>query len=235
MIRLCSDILRDFDAATSREWLETNGIGGFACSTIIGLNTRRYHALLTAALNPPAGRMVLLSKVEETLVIDDRLYDLSANQYSGAIHPKGYTHLKDFRLDPFPVFTFAIDDITLEKSVFMVHGQNTTIVEYHLYSPGKHTVQLELRPLIAFRDYHALTHENALLDHHVQNHHPKLVSVRPYRDLPDLYFAHDGDAVNPQGYWYKNFEYAVERERGLDFIEDLFNPFMLRFDLNARD
>src|SRR5215471_16485704 len=101
MIRLTGDMLHDFRAATSREWLETNGIGGFACSTVIGLNTRRYHALLTAAMNPPSGRVVLLSKFEETIVIDGHPYDLSANQYSGAIHPQGYSYLQEFRLDPF--------------------------------------------------------------------------------------------------------------------------------------
>src|SRR5262245_60229933 len=217
MIRFKSDILRDFDVATSREWLETNGIGGFACSSAIGLNTRRYHALLTAALHPPAGRMVLLSKLEETLVIDDRRYELSANQYSGAVHPRGYVHLNEFRLDPFPIFTFTIGEITLEKSVFMIHGQNTTVVQYHLRGRGKSAIQLELRPLIAFRDYHSLTHENTSLDRQVRCHDQNLVSVHPYSGLPDLYFAHDGDEVISEGYWYNNFEYAVERERGLEF------------------
>ena len=137
MIQLTKDILHDINAATSREWLETNGIGGFACSTAIGLNTRRYHAVLTAAMHPPAGRIVLLSKVEETLVIDDRRYDLSANQYSGAVHPPGYLHLEDFRLDPFPIFTFAVDGVSIEKSLFMVQGQNTTVVQYRIDGPGK--------------------------------------------------------------------------------------------------
>src|SRR6516162_7276051 len=235
MINFTKDILQNFEAATSREWLETNGIGGFACSTAIGLNTRRYHALLTAAMHPPAGRIVLLSKLEETLVIDDRRYDLSANQYSGAVHPRGYVHLEDFRLDLFPIFTFAVDGISIEKSLFMVQGQNTTVVQYRIDSPGKRAIHLELRPLIAFRDYHALTHENGALNSYVRSHHPKLLSVRPYTDHPDLYFAHDADELNAQGYWYRNFEYAVERERGLDYIEDLFNPFMLSFDMSGRD
>src|SRR5437870_10795437 len=103
MINFTKDTLHNFEAATSREWLETNGIGGFACSTVIGLNTRRYHALLTAAMRPPAGRIVLLSKLEETLVIDGQRYDLSSNQYSGVVHPHGYTHLEEFKLDPFPI------------------------------------------------------------------------------------------------------------------------------------
>src|SRR5437899_1385877 len=118
---------------------------------------------LTAAMHPPAGRIALLSKVEETLVIDDRRYDLSANQYSGAVHPPGYLHLEDFRLDPFPIFTFAVNGVSIEKSLFMVQGQNTTVVQYRIDGPGKRTIHLELRPYIAFRDYHALTHENGSL------------------------------------------------------------------------
>src|SRR5215475_5885025 len=118
MIEFENDILHNFDAASSREWLETNGIGGFACSTVIGLNTRRYHALLTAAMNPPAGRVVLLSKCEETLVINGRPCELASNQYPGVVHPQGYMHLDDFRLDPFPVFTFKAQDIAVEKCVF---------------------------------------------------------------------------------------------------------------------
>src|SRR6185295_14774941 len=109
MIQFDQHVCRDLPAATSREWLETNGIGGFASSTIAGLNTRRYHALLTAATKPPVGRLVLLSKLEETLVIGERRYELSANQYPGVVHPQGYQYLKDFRLDPFPVFTYEVE------------------------------------------------------------------------------------------------------------------------------
>src|SRR3989442_7373052 len=101
MIQFKPEICRDVDAALRREWLETNGLGGFSSSTIVGLNTRRYHGLLTAATKPPVGRFVLLSKLEETLVIDGRRYDLSANQYPGAVHPQGYRHLQEVRLDPF--------------------------------------------------------------------------------------------------------------------------------------
>ncbi len=234
MINFAEDILHNFEDATSREWLETNGIGGFACSTVIGLNTRRYHALLTAAMRPPAGRVVLLSKFEETVVIDGQRYDLSANQYSGAVHPQGYTNMERFRLDPFPIFTFAVGGVQIEKLLFMVHGQNTTVIQYRVREQGTRSVQLELRPLIAFRDYHALTHENGVLDRTVHSHHEKVASVRPYSDHPSLYFAHDAEEVSSQGYWYKNFEYALERERGLDSVEDLFNPMTLLFDVSAR-
>src|SRR5437762_10040999 len=176
MINFHNDILHNFEAATSREWLETHGIGGCACSTVIGLNTRRYHALLTAAMRPPAGRIVLLSKLEKIVIIDGQRYDLSTNQYSGAVHPQGYTNLEGFRLDPFPIFTFAAGDVRIEKLLFMVHGQNTAVIAYRIRGQGTRSVQLELRPLAAFRDYHSLAHENIALDRTVHLHHEKLAS-----------------------------------------------------------
>lgn len=122
--------------ALTEEWLETNGIGGVSGSTIIGLNTRRYHGLLTAATRPPVGRMVLLSKLEETLVIGDRRYELSANRYRDVIHPEGFRYQTSFRLDPFPVFTYEVEGVPLEKSVFMVQGENTTVVQYQILNSG---------------------------------------------------------------------------------------------------
>src|SRR6516162_2413296 len=109
MIRFDETICRDLNTSAKREWLETNGLGGFASSTVSGINTRRYHGLLIAATRPPVGRMVLLSKLEETLVIDGRRYELSANRYPGVVHPQGFNYQTGFRLDPFPVFTYEVE------------------------------------------------------------------------------------------------------------------------------
>jgi predicted glycogen debranching enzyme len=225
MIQFGEAICCNPDVALTREWLETNGLGGFASSTIVGLNTRRYHGLLTAATKPPVGRVVLLSKLEETRILDGRRYELSANRYPGAVHPQGYQYLKQFRLDPFPVFTYVIDGIAVEKSVFMVHGENTTVIEYTLMGGHGGSAQLEVRPLIAFRDYHSTTRENGALNADVQIAAGS-ATVEPYRGVPALHLAHDADELEPAGSWYRNFEYDVERERGLDFVEDLFSPFV---------
>ena len=229
IIRFSEDVCGDVERTKRLEWLETNGLGGFASSSITGMNTRRYHGLLTAATKPPVGRVLLLSKLEETLVIDGERYDLSANQYPGVIHPQGYRHLAEFRLDPFPVFTYRIGDIQLEKRVFMVHGENTTVIEYRL-SKTNATCTLELRPLIAFRDYHSTTRDNAAL-HRAFTQELGCVSIAPYPDLPSLHFVHNATDLNASGDWYHNFEYVLEQERGLDYREDLFNPFVLNFDL----
>ena len=224
MIALGPQACQTLDLALKHEWLETNGLGGFSSSTITGLNTRRYHGLLTAATKPPVDRILLLSKLEETLIVDGQRYDLSANQYPGAVHPQGFRYLTNFRLNPFPVFTYRCGSAQLEKRVFMAHGENTTVIEYECSQP----CELELRPLIAFRDFHSTAHENTALNSSVYLE-PGRATIQPYPDLPALHLAHDADAIETAGHWYRNFEFAEEQARGLDFREDLFQPFTLRF------
>jgi len=236
LIQFTKETCGDLDAALGREWLETNGLGGFASSTIIGLNTRRYHGLLVAATKAPVGRLVLLSKFEETLFMGQQAFDISTNRYPGVVHPCGFRYLKRFRLDPFPVFTYEVEGMEIEKTVFMIDGENSTVVQYELktnnHPEAPNGLRLEIRPLIAFRDYHSTTHENSALNPGVQDD-PGLASVCPYQGLPTLYLAHNSYQLQKTGDWYRNFNYDVERERGLDFAEDLFNPFVLRFDLRA--
>jgi predicted glycogen debranching enzyme len=237
MIEFKQETCGDLDAALRREWLETNGRGAFASSTIVGLNSRRYHGLLVAVTRPPVGRVVLLSKLEETLFIDGQPFDLSANRYPGVVHPQGFRYLEQFRLDPFPIFTYEIEGIKIEKTVFMVYGENSTVVQYELkknnHPERPKNLRFELRPLIAFRDYHSTTHENGAINPAVEER-SGLAIVAPYQGLPSLHLAHNAVELRKTGNWYRTFEYDVERERGLDFLEDLFNPFVLRFDLRLR-
>jgi predicted glycogen debranching enzyme len=219
---------RDLDEALGKEWLETNGIGGYASSTIVGLNTRRYHGLLTAATHPPLGRLVLLSKLEETLIDGAARIEFGCNEYPDAIHPRGNDYLEDFRLDPFPVFTYRAGTMGIRKTVFAVQGENTTVIAYE----ASERCALELRPLVAFRDYHSLTRRNDVLDRRVDMQ-TQSVSIAPYADLPRLHFAHTGATVAITGDWYYRFRYRIEQERGLDYEEDLFQPFSLRFELQA--
>ena len=219
-----------------QEWLETNGLGGYASSTTCGLNTRRYHGLLVASLRPPTARYVLLSKTEETFVLNGRHFELGTNRYPGVTHPTGYELQSSFRLDPFPVFTWQIEDIELHKSVFLVHGENTVVIRWLLRAQGaaaRHQCTLHVRPLIAFRDFHQLTHENNALNPEVTQE-PNRARIHPYPDLPPLYFAHDAEACEPSPDWYRRFQYSREQERGLDFEEDLFQPLALHFDLARR-
>ncbi len=236
MINFDSEICTSYEAASKREWLETNGIGGFASSTISGANTRRYHGLLTAATRPPLGRVTMLAKFEEVVTIDGKSFELSANCFSGAIAPDGYQYLKNFRLDPFPIWTFEIAGIEIEKKIFMVDGQNTTVCQWEVKNKSQSAnrkAQIELKPLLSFCDYHHLQRENAEFDLHYETS-DYLVTVKPYAAMPALYFAHNAVSVEDTGEWYRNFEYAIEKERGFDYTEDLFQPCALRFDLNEK-
>ena len=235
MLFLGADVCGKLDVASRREWLETNGLGGFASETITGLHTRRYHGLLCAAIKPPSERFLLLSKLEETLVVDGVRYELGVNTYPGAIHPEGYRLQNSFRLEPFPVYTWRVEEIEFSKSIFLVHESNTVVVEYFLRAQGdaaRRDIKLEVRPLLAYRGYHELAHRNDAFRTGYETADGQ-VTVSPYDHLPPLYFAHDAVQVESSGNWYFNFEYEEERLRGLDYQEDLFQPFVLHFDLNT--
>jgi predicted glycogen debranching enzyme len=228
VIEFAGAALRDLEGASRKEWLETNGAGGFASSSILGLNTRRYHALLTAALPAPMGRVVLLSKLEETLRLNDAAYDLGANQYPGTLHPRGCDYLSAFRLDPFPTFVYQVGDARLEKQVAMPRGRNAVVITYTL--TGEPWAALDLYPLLAFRDYHQLSRENPYA-HPEATFGPEWVRFALYDGMPGLYLSMSAVRYRSTGYWYRQLEYLRELERGLDFREDLFNPAELRLEL----
>ena len=233
MIEIKADICTDYERSSAREWLETNGIGGFACGTIAGANTRRYHGLLTAATKPPLGRITMLSKFEESVTIDGTETELSANRFGNEIAPRGFEKLVEFRLDPFPIWVFDINGVRIEKKVFMRHGHNTTVCRWTVLDgtgTGK-KIELKLRPLLSFADYHSLQHEFPVSERFTEK--DGRVAVRLTASDPFLYLFSNADKVVKTGHWYKNFRYSIEQERGFDDREDLFQPFAMTFGLNV--
>lgn len=228
MIRLGRDIVGDFHEASSREWLETNGIGGFASGTVSGAHTRRYHGLLTAATSPPVGRVLLLSKFEETAIVNGKRFELSANRYPGKIHPRGFTFQNAFRLDPFPTWELFIDSVKIEKTVFMPQGRNAVVCQWKVTGEFE-SVSIELRPLLAFRDHHHLRRHS---DHFsFRQVDTQTVSIEMVGSSHAVAISHNGNGLVTTGDWYRNFEYSLEEERGFEFRENLFQPFMIRGDL----
>ncbi len=233
MLSFDKKVCTDFEAASSREWLETNGIGGFASGTISGANTRRYHGLLTAATRPPLGRVTVLSKFEEILELDGIQFELSTNQFIGGVSPQGYKFLESFRLDPFPIWTFVIEEFEIEKRVFMVHGSNATACRWSVSKGSRDfngRIALVLKPLLSFVDYHSLQHQSPEIGFSYEIS-DKAVSITANGQMPSLHIHHNGTGTESTGDWYNNFAYAIEKERGFDFTEDLYQPFALRFDL----
>jgi predicted glycogen debranching enzyme len=221
---------RDYARASHLEWLETNGLGGFAMGTVAGARTRRYHGLLVAALRPPVDRHVLLSTLHEAILVEGDEHLLSTTQYPGALHPEGFRALVEFRLDPFPVWTFEAGGIRLEKRLFLVQGEDTVVVRYR----ASGACRLRAGVFVAFRDYHALSRANDRLDGAVRvDGEGSVIRLRPYEGLPELRLHHGGARVERGGEWYRDVEYQEERERGLDFREDVWRACTLEVDLPA--
>jgi predicted glycogen debranching enzyme len=217
MISVPQSTLNALELSSRLEWLETSGNGAFAMGTASGMNTRRYHALLVATLKPPVERCVTLSRLEERVDIGGEGFELAVNAYPGVTHPRGHERLVGFKLDPFPVWTWQVGEARLEKRLFLVRGQSSVVVRY-VATAG---CTLTLRPLIAFRDYHALQHENGGLD---RGWEPQLgrFEIRPYLGRPSIRFFHDGLASHDGEGWYRATQYAEEAARGLDCEEDLW-------------
>jgi predicted glycogen debranching enzyme len=214
------NITTNLDEAIRREWIETNGLGGWASSTLSGAHTRRYHGLLVAATKPPVGRMVMLSKLDETIEVEGRRYPLGANCYPGVIHPRGFEHLTSFVKDIFPRFVFDVEDIRLQKTIVAPQGENTTLVLYEVLEADEEFA-LELQPFMAPRDYHSLSKANDAIRRQGE-FSDGVFRVQAYDGVPMLFIKVPGASFEPRSDWYYHFDYGVERSRGLDDQEDLF-------------
>jgi len=228
------EICCSLGAAVEREWLVTNGIGGFACGTVAGLATRRYHGLLVAALAPPLGRTLLVAGFEEAAHYDGLEYALSTVRWvDGTLNPRGYLNLERFRLEgSCPVWTFACADARLEKRIFMQAGANTTFVQYSVLSSNG-PVCLNLKAFVNYRDYHAATHAG---DWQMQvdrvEHGLRIVA---FAGAKPFYILSATAAVESAHVWYRNFDLTAERERGLDDREDLLHVGTLRVELRESE
>jgi len=230
-LKVSGEVASDLDLGTRREWLETNGLGSFAMGTVAGPSTRRYHAILCAATRPPSGRMVLVNRLEEFLILDGSRFDLSSSFFPGSVHPEGHRTIVGFRLDPWPTWTVRAGYALLERQLFMPHGRQMTVVTWKLLdAAGSGRIRLFVKPLISGRDYHALHHENEVLRRDVEGSGEGLLVLRPYEGVPATHVHHNGLFIHRPD-WYRRFEYPRERERGLEFEEDLFTPGELQFDV----
>ena len=209
----------DLRAAERREWLCVNGIGGFASGTIAGTPTRRYHALLVAALKPPLGRTVMAAGVHETVEYAGAEWPLFAARWvSGIVDPHGYRLIERFRLDgTTPVWTYACADALVEKCVWMEHGANTTHVRWRVLR-AREPLTLRVKTLVNYRDYHATTRAGDWrMDVARVADGLRVIAFDGARPLLLLAPGADADAAHT---WFRDFDLPRERERGLDHVDD---------------
>jgi len=219
----------------SREWLEADGLGGFASGTVSGVRTRRYHALLLTARRPPTDRFVLVNGFDAWVETQSGRFAISSQRYGpDAIFPDGETRLVGFELEPWPTWTYELEDGTrVVQEIFVPKGAAAVAVSWRLTS-GAGPVSLEVRPFLSGRDYHALHHENPNFRFEPERDKGGVVRFRAYPDVPAVAMRSNGEFADAPD-WYRNFLYAEERSRGLDFSEDLAAPGAFRFDLSAGD
>lgn len=225
--------MQDFSAAIAYEWLETNGLGGWSSSSVIGCNTRRYHGLLIAATVPPTERMALVSKLDETIVCNNQKFELGTNDYGQCIHPTGYQYMTAFSKDVFPQFNYEAGGITLRKTIGMVHGENTVFVIYDVVKAG-HPFMLELLPLVAARYYHGLVQANASINR-LASFNENIFTTTAYEGTPAIFIKVPKASYYADPNWLYHFNYSIEKERGLDYTEDLFSYGKFCVDLEQGD
>ncbi|MFP4228418.1 MAG: amylo-alpha-1,6-glucosidase [Salinivenus sp.] len=220
MLDFARDRCSNLDIAQAREWLVTNGVGGYAMGTVGGPRTRAYHGLLVAALDPPLGRTLLVSHLDETIRYDDREYALAAHRWGdGTVAPRGVVHLDRFRLEgTVPVWTYALGDALLEKRVWMEQGENTTYVQYMLRR-ARAPVSWQATAFVAHRDHHAPWQAgDGPMDVSAD---ADGLRVDAYDGAAPIFLrSADADAASAHT-WYRDYALAVETDRGLPDREDL--------------
>ncbi len=221
MIEFGRDICGEAEAALRREWLVTNGTGSYASGTIAGANTRVYHGVLVAALQPPAARTLLVAKIEAVAQLRGAIYKLDTNEWAdGAIDPPAYRWIESFRLDgTIPTWTYALAEAQLIKRVWMAHGRDTTFVTY-THARGAEPIELDLKALVTYRDHHAATKGDWMP---LVTPTPTGIRIDMFDQVPP-YFVKiaPAGAYAPIDRWYRQFKHRVETERGLDDVEDLY-------------
>jgi predicted glycogen debranching enzyme len=226
-------LFSNLEESLQKEWLITNGLGGYASSTILGINTRKYHGLLVAALNPPVNRRVALSKLDEEIVMNGEKFLLGANQFEGLIYPNGYDFLKEFALKPFPTYRYVAGKIWLQKTIFMPHGKNATIVLYNVSNKGASSATILLRPLVNFRHFYAVTERMKLSFGFVQQLGEKQTLVRMANPQLSLILSSTEGVYSPREQWVEKLYYSTDRSRGEAHFDDCFQPGVFQIKINA--
>lgn len=215
------------------EWLETDGLGGFASGTTSGIRTRRYHALLLSATTPPTGRVVLVNGLDVFVDTPGGTFALTSQRYApGVVHPDGSSRIVAFHPEPWPAWDFETADGTrLRHELVVSFGSAATVLTWEIvHAAGP--VTLRVRPFLSGRDYHSLHHENPAFQFDPRPGTDGRVIFTPYPGVPAIEFHTDGE-YRQAPEWYRRFFYVAEQERGLDDTEDLASPGEFRWNLSG--
>ena len=223
----------DFKDLIQREWIISNGIGGFAASTVTGANTRKYHGLLVAALTPPARRFLVLSKVDESIEFNGCKYPLYTNICDNYISD-GYKRIESFEKKYVPTYTYKIDDISIQKTISMQYGRNTVVVLYNIKN-GNYNSKLTLAPIINYRDFHQVNKDTDFnLKENITGTKVRIV-VKKESQTPFYMKCSEGTYIEHHNDIFYRMFYMEEEKRGFDPIENHAIPGRYEIELKPNE
>jgi len=234
-ITYTQDALEHFDQVIDKEWLITNGLGGYSSSSVLSINTRKYHGLLVAALHPPGNRTICLTKLDEDVIVGNTIYRLGTNDFKDALYPQGYKYLKEFSISPNPTFNYVLGSVKIKKIIFMPKQKNVVCSIYHILNNSSSEVAVVIYPLLTCRYYHTVVDSQKLPLNFTQRSVVNGFQVtfeRPQATI--MSYITEGsyrESVN----WIERLHYRNETERGEANLDDCFQPgyFMVKIQANT--
>jgi len=233
-IDLRRELLLKIDEALGKEWIISNGLGGYASSTVLGLNARKYHGLLVAAFHPPRDRRLCLAKLDEELIIENRFYPLFSNEFQSGIFPKGHMFLKRFSLSPFPKYFYAVENIEVRKTLFMPYKKNAVVALYEVFKKGDSAVKMRVFPLITCRHFHSVVDRWRKPLNFTQKPQGRKVAVNVEVPRSTLVMEATDGLYFPVEKWVEKVYFREEFSRGESFLDDWHQPGFFEISLSEK-
>ncbi len=233
LINVYRTVFSDFDEAIRKEWLVTNGLGGYASSTVVGLNTRKYHGLLVATLHPPGDRRVFLTKLDEEIWLADNVWRLGVNEFKDTLFPDGHCFLDEVSISPFPTFHYVACYVDVWKSIFMPRGKNAVVALYFVSNRNDEDVKLRVFPLVNWRSFHEVTDKSSA-SIFSQKLGDSLVSFGFTNPRSNLLIRATGKFFKT-GHWMEKIYLREEASRGESCFDDCYQPGYFEATIRAEE
>lgn len=227
------EALSHFDEAIEREWLITNGLGGYASSTVLEINTRKYHGLLVAALHPPGDRTVCLSKLDEDVIVGNDVYRLGANDFQNVIYPQGHKLIKQFSIAPFPTYTYDLANLRVKKTIFMPKNKNSVSAIYTITNSDRSEATFKIYPLLTCRYYHTTLNRQKIPLVFNQKSTDKEFEINFQRPQATIVSKTTDGVYKENVNWVERLFYREEAARGESNIDDCFQPGYFEIQISA--
>jgi predicted glycogen debranching enzyme len=233
-VTITNENLSRFNDVIDKEWLITNGLGSYCSSTVLGINTRKYHGLLVAALNPPGDRTVCLSKLDEDIIVNKTTYRLGSNEFSNAMFPNGYKFIEQFSINPYPTYTYDCGNIALSKTVFLPQNKNAVVINYSVFNRNTSDILVKLYPLLTCRYYHTIINRKRTPLNFTQKNNKQELQVDFEKPQVTIFCRSTDGGFRTGVNWIENLHYREEASRGEAAFDDLFQPGYFELKVPAK-